>query len=59
MTVKEASEYLRMSTQTIYNKINMRGLEYHKVGGKVLIKLSTLEKMVERGTVRARGGNGN
>lgn len=54
LSVKESAEYLRMSAQTIYNKINAGRLTYSKVGGKVLIHLSTLEKMVSEGTVKAR-----
>jgi excisionase family DNA binding protein len=54
LSVKEAGDYLRISAQGIYNRINQGRITYSKIGGRVVIKLSTLEKLVEQGQVSAR-----
>ncbi len=58
-SVKEAAEYLRISAQSLYNKISQGRIDYSKVGGRVIFKRSTLEKLVEQGVVKALREYGN
>lgn len=45
--IKEASEYLRMPVQTIYNKVNQNEIPYYKPGKKLLFRISELDSWLE------------
>ncbi len=53
MTVKEVAEHLRISNQSVYNKLNGGVLEYSRVGGRLLIPYSAVKRLITKGTVKA------
>ena len=49
LTVKEASEMLRMSTSKLYKMTMQKSIPHYKCGGKVLFKAKELMDFVEKG----------
>ena len=49
LTVKEASELLRMSKSKLYKMTMCKSIPHYKCGGKVLFKTQELMDFVEKG----------
>jgi excisionase family DNA binding protein len=48
ITAKEASQYLSLSTDTIYRMASIKKLPYLKIGGRVLFDVKALDHWIER-----------
>ncbi len=54
ITAKEASQYLSLSTDTIYRMASQKKLPYLKIGGRVLFDLRALDRWIEKRMVREK-----
>lgn len=54
MTAKEASQYLNLSTDTIYRLASLKKLPYLKIGGRILFDIKALDHWIERHMVREK-----
>ncbi len=54
ISAKEASQYLSLSTDTVYRMAATRKLPYLKVGERVLFDVKALDHWIERHTVREK-----
>jgi excisionase family DNA binding protein len=54
ITAKEASQYLSLSTDTVYRMAATRKLPYLKVGDRVLFDIKALDLWVDRHMVREK-----
>ncbi len=54
ITAKEASQFLSLSTETVYRMAAARKLPYLKVGDRVLFDLKSLDHWVDRHMVREK-----
>ena len=52
LSIKEVAGILGVHPMTIYDMTYYKQIEYVKVGGRKLIKKSTLENYIEENTVR-------
>lgn len=55
ITAKEASQYLSVSTDTIYHMAATKKLPYIKIGGRVLFDLKALDRWIDRHLVQEKG----
>jgi excisionase family DNA binding protein len=56
ITAKEASQFLSLSTETVYRMAATRKLPYLKVGDRVLFDLKALDHWVDKHMVREKEG---
>jgi excisionase family DNA binding protein len=56
ITAKEASQYLSLSTDTVYRMASLKKLPYLKVGDRVLFDVKALDHWVERHMIREKEG---
>ena len=54
ITVKEASQYLSLSTDTIYRMAASKKLPYLKIGDRVLFDVKSLDQWVEKHLIREK-----
>jgi len=54
ITAKEASQYLSLSTDTVYRMASLKKLPYLKVGDRVLFDVKALDHWVERHMIREK-----
>ncbi len=54
ITAKEASQYLSLSTDTVYRMASLKKLPYLKIGDRVLFDVKALDHWVERHTIREK-----
>jgi excisionase family DNA binding protein len=54
ITAKEASQYLSLSTDTVYRMASLKKLPYLKIGGRVLFDVKALDHWVERHMIREK-----
>ena len=54
ITAKEASQYLSLSTDTVYRMASLKKLPYLKVGDRVLFDVKTLDQWIEKHMVREK-----
>ena len=54
ITAKEASQYLGLSTDTVYRMAATRKLPYLKIGDRVLFDLKALDHWIEKHLVREK-----
>lgn len=54
LTVDQAAQYLCVSRLTIYDWISQRKIEHIKVGRAVRFRRDTLNKWIDRNTIKAR-----
>src|SRR5512136_3205541 len=54
ITAKEASQYLNLSTDTIYRMASQKKLPYLKIGDRVLFDVKALDQWIERHMVREK-----
>jgi excisionase family DNA binding protein len=54
VTAKEASQYLSLSTDTIYRMASQRKLPYLKIGDRVLFDIKALDHWIDRHMVREK-----
>ena len=54
ITAKEASQYLSLSTDTIYRMAASRKLPYLKIGDRVLFDIKSLDQWVEKHLIRGK-----
>jgi excisionase family DNA binding protein len=58
ITAKEASQYLSLSTDTVYRMAALKRLPYLKIGDRVLFDVKTLDHWIERHTIREKEWKG-
>jgi excisionase family DNA binding protein len=54
ITAKEASQYLSLSTDTVYRMAASKKLPYLKIGDRVLFDIKSLDQWVEKHLIRER-----
>ena len=54
ITAKEASQYLSLSTDTIYRMASLKRLPYLKIGDRVLFDVKTLDQWIDKHMVREK-----
>ncbi len=54
ITAKEASQYLSLSTDTIYRMASLKKLPYLKIGDRVLFDVKALDQWIEKHMVREK-----
>jgi excisionase family DNA binding protein len=54
ITAKEASQYLSLSTDTVYQLASLRKLPYLKIGARVLFDVKALDLWVEKHMIREK-----
>jgi excisionase family DNA binding protein len=54
ITAKEASQYLSLSTDTVYRMASLKKLPYLKIGDRVLFDVKALDHWVERHMIREK-----
>jgi excisionase family DNA binding protein len=54
ITAKEASQYLGLSTDTVYRMASLKKLPYLKIGDRVLFDVKALDHWVEKHTIREK-----
>jgi excisionase family DNA binding protein len=54
ITAKEASQYLSLSTDTIYRMATSKKLPYLKIGDRVLFDIKSLDQWVEKHLIREK-----
>ena len=54
ITAKEASQYLSLSTDTVYRMASLKKLPYLKIGDRVLFDVKALDYWVERHMIREK-----
>jgi excisionase family DNA binding protein len=52
ITAKEASQYLSLSTDTVYRMASLKKLPYLKIGDRVLFDVKALDHWIERHMIR-------
>ena len=55
ITAKEASQYLSLSTDTVYRMAAAKKLPYLKIGDRVLFDIKSLDQWVEKNLIREKG----
>ena len=58
ITAKEASQYLSLSTDTIYRMASLKRLPYLKIGDRVLFDVKALDHWIEKHTIREKEWKG-
>lgn len=54
ITAKEASQYLSLSTETVYRMASMKKLPYLKIGDRVLFDVKALDHWIEKRMIREK-----
>ncbi len=54
ITAKEASQYLSLSTDTVYRMAALKKLPYLKIGDRVLFDVKALDHWIEKHTIREK-----
>ncbi len=54
ITAKEASQYLSLSTDTVYRMASLKKLPYLKIGDRVLFDVKALDQWIEKHMVREK-----
>jgi excisionase family DNA binding protein len=54
ITAKEASQYLNLSTDTIYRMASLKKLPYLKIGDRVLFDLKALDHWIEKHLIKEK-----
>ena len=54
ITAKEASQYLSLSTDTIYRMASLKKLPYLKIGDRVLFDIKTIDQWIERHLIKEK-----
>ncbi len=55
ITAKEASQYLSLSTDTVYRMASLKKLPYLKIGDRVLFDVKALDRWIETHMIREKG----
>ncbi len=53
LTVKEASEYLGISVNTLYSWVSQKKMDYVKMGRLTKFDIRVLDKYIENNTIEA------
>ncbi len=54
ITAKEASQFLSLSTDTIYRMASLKKLPYLKIGDRVLFDIKALDQWIEKHMIREK-----
>jgi excisionase family DNA binding protein len=54
ITAKEASQYLSLSTDTVYRMASLKKVPYLKIGDRVLFDVKALDQWIEKRMIRER-----
>jgi excisionase family DNA binding protein len=54
ITAKEASQYLSLSTDTVYRMASLKKLPYLKIGGRVLFDVKALDHWIEKHIIQEK-----
>ena len=55
ITAKEASQYMSLSTDTIYRMATSKKLPYLKIGDRVLFDIKSLDQWIEKQMITEKG----
>jgi excisionase family DNA binding protein len=55
ITAKEASQYLSLSTETVYRMASLKKLPYLKIGDRVLFDVKALDHWIEKHMIKEKG----
>jgi len=55
ITAKEASQYLSLSTDTVYRMASLKKFPYLKIGDRVLFDVKALDHWIEKHMIREKG----
>jgi excisionase family DNA binding protein len=58
ITAKEASQYLSLSTDTVYRMASLKRLPYLKIGDRVLFDVQALDHWIEKHMIREKDWKG-
>ena len=53
ITIKEASEYLGISVNTLYSWVSQKKIDYVKIGRLIKFDLKIIDKFIENNSVEA------
>ncbi|MGZ3525241.1 MAG: helix-turn-helix domain-containing protein [Thermodesulfobacteriota bacterium] len=56
ITAKEASQFLNLSTDTVYRMASLKKLPYLKIGDRVLFDVKALDQWIEKHMIREKEG---
>jgi len=51
MSLEEAADYLRLSPNTLREKVRLRQIPFYKIGGSIRFRRSKIDKWIDRGEV--------
>ena len=54
ITAKEASQYLSLSTETVYRMASLKKLPYIKIGDRVLFDVKALDHWIEKHMIKEK-----
>jgi excisionase family DNA binding protein len=54
ITAKEASQYLSLSTETVYRMASLKRLPYIKIGNRVLFDMKSLDHWIEKHIIKEK-----
>jgi excisionase family DNA binding protein len=54
ITAKEASQYLSLSTDTVYRMASLKKLPYLKIGDRILFDVKTLDHWIDKHMIREK-----
>jgi excisionase family DNA binding protein len=54
ITAKEASQYLSLSTDTVYRMASLKKLPYLKIGDRVLFDIKTLDHWIDKHLIKEK-----
>ena len=54
ITAKEASQYLSLSTETVYRMASLKRLPYIKIGDRVLFDMKSLDHWIEKHIIKEK-----
>ncbi|MGZ3493985.1 MAG: helix-turn-helix domain-containing protein [Thermodesulfobacteriota bacterium] len=54
ITAKEASQFLNLSTDTVYRMASLKKLPYLKIGDRVLFDVKALDQWIEKHMIREK-----
>ncbi len=54
ITAKEASQYLSLSTETVYRMASLKKLPYLKIGDRVLFDVKALDHWIEKHLIQEK-----
>ncbi len=51
LTLEEVADYLRLSPNTLRDKVRLRQIPFHKVGGSIRFRRSKIDRWINQGEI--------